>query len=280
MRYKCLHPDSARRLERLSSNGLSPSTCTASAECTRGATKVCRTSEGRGTLTQHLTRRDNQLADVTIFINPGTGSNGTAKTQIADAMMRETLRALVRGTLTDAFWTDGQGRSATTHTIVHGVTLGNASLLRQTCLAKVETACSLRRCPFRTNLPCVNRCTCNDPGEYRHDGPTLANVVAVKATLVASGNESMIHRAALLPPARPASFTHWACEHLAISPNTFRRCGWSPSAIFAVGSTRVSRHPRETYSGIANLLGGAGVTGGVGVHYMERLWRSLFVCNQ
>lgn len=236
------------------------------------------------TYLEHLVHAYDELADVTVFINPGTGSKATLasaqKTRIADAVMRDTMQALIHGKLSNSFWSDGQGKPSFAPAASE-VTPLNESLAQTRCRAEADALCSATsrtHCPLALGLPCERQCGCNDPGVCRWSGSTATNVAWLDGIRVAT-NESTLHDEAPLPSARPSSFTHWACKHLVVSPSAFRRCRWAPTATFAVGSVRVHRHPARTYAGISHELTVAGFTGGVAVHYMERLWRSLFACG-
>lgn len=255
------------------------------------------------TFLEHMVRHYDQLADVTLFMNPGTGdrSVSASKVRIADRVMSDTLHALAHDKLTESFYADGEARAVFAPVASVGAAR-NWSLARQTCWTDAATLCSpqavaaaSKQCPVHLILPCERHCGCGDPGVCKWSGSTLANNVTLPASLASARTERRTARrkmAALLPAhpsasrtmavlaaAQPASFSQWACDWLAVSLKTFKRCGWARTATFAVGSARVRSHPSSVFKETAQELARVGVTAGVSGHYMERLWRSLFVCS-
>ena len=82
-----------------------------------------------------------------------------------------------------------------------------------------------------------------------------------------------------LEPASPPSLAAWGCAHWGVAPQTAAACGWQAYGSFAVGRRLVEAWPVATLSGARRQLERAGRHGGMAGHFMERLWRSVFLCS-
>ena len=73
------------------------------------------------------------------------------------------------------------------------------------------------------------------------------------------------------------SFYQWACSRLHVTPNTINTCGFANFGVLAVGVDRLRLYNRSFYEALCDEFALYGSTGAVMGHFMERLWRSMFV---
>jgi hypothetical protein len=139
--------------------------------------------------------------------------------------------------------------------------------------SSVEEYCSVEenRCNVHfLSLPCKgeSQCGCSPQSNCTWRGWTKDNPVTQGGFLEpALNNEGGIH-----------SFYTWACQRFNISPTKITQCGISWSSTFAVGRNRLQRLPLSTYALLVREFDLYGANGGIAVHYLERLWRSIYLC--
>jgi hypothetical protein len=254
--------------------------------CTQALDNVGR--EGHTFLT-HMARRYDELADVTIFLNAGPGTIGTRpfvwKAKALTTIMQSVHRDLGRQRLSNTYYCDK------TTTLAKGWVNATARATSERAYAARLAACSVQleikcaqdsesRCTILKRYdvieglctPNTSRCECDGPTGCYWLGTTAANV----AYMTEPGG---VDTRGILAPARPAAFAQWACEHFGILPDAWHACRWVPFGMFAVGSARIRAHAHAEYERAADELASAGSNGGVAVHFMERLYRSIFLCS-
>ena len=136
--------------------------------------------------------------------------------------------------------------------------------------SSVEEYCSVEENRCSVTLPCEgeSQCGCSPQSNCSWIGGTKEHAVIHGGFLApALNNEGGFH-----------SFYTWACEKFNISPTKIAQCGYSWSATFAVGRNRLQRLPLSTYASLVKEFDLYGVNGGVAIHYVERLWRSIYLC--
>ena len=140
---------------------------------------------------------------------------------------------------------------------------------------QLEAFCAgARRCKtctgFNTILQCGDKktdCVCNDQvGKCNWHGLTTENA------RVHGANGKLI-------AASPPSFARWACKYWSVSPDVFEACQWQWTGSFAVGAHNIEARPKAVYERARAELAAGNSTGGLAGHYMERLWRSIFLCS-
>lgn len=127
-----------------------------------------------------------------------------------------------------------------------------------------ENLCSV------SDLPCVDgsRCGCQPQSNCSWTGLTQANLKYQNGHLEPLWDDY----------GREHSFFTWACKRLNILPATIVQCGYSWGAVFAVSRNRLHRLSSDDYHNILLDYNVSGGTGGVLVHYMERLYRTVYFC--
>jgi hypothetical protein len=250
--------------------------------CTHELDNVGR--EGHTFLT-HIASRYDDLADVTFFSNGGTGDTAAWlarwKARALTIIMNGIKQAIARRSLSNTYWGDeyaaiGSGKWAnatTTATSANAFSRRLASCrahLRVKCAQGSGSRCTIQKRDDQLQLSGLcsqntTRCECDAPSECYWLGRTSTNSVA--------------DRRGVLAPAQPGAFAHWACERFAILPDAWHACSWAPFGMFAVGSARIRAHARAEYERAAEELAAAGVNGGVAVHFLERSYKSIFVCS-
>lgn len=245
--------------------------------------------EGHTYLT-HIARNYDDLATITIFVNggPGAGSTATRKRSMLNAVMRAVVSALASQSTPalEYLWADGKifrhlpsaqsqhAWAATDHSC--------SSSAARRCASRIRCKTFARRRPLKA-LCLRGDCECDAPEECRWIGGTKANLAFASHVHKLPKNASNVDAGLLstprahLPPATPPDFVHWACLHFAVDFETFRRCGYRSMATFAVGSARVRMLSHQVYKSAERELASHGITGGLAGHYLERLWRSIFV---
>lgn len=228
------------------------------------------------TYLEHITRRYDSLAGVTVFVNPGSGRlsrtfNERYKAQLFARLIQQTKAAIADGVMTDAFFADGKQTNPAAAAVSFAAVRGADDDVEAAAMCRENANQS---CPLRMTLPCRRHCGCGDPGECRWSGSTAANAIAQRATELRPGP-----RIGVLPPARPPAFVQWTYQHTAVPPGVWLQCGGACCGLFAVGAARVRARRLGFYSLLSRELVAAGASGGVAGHYMERLWRSMFVCS-
>ena len=260
----------------------------------------------------HIVNRYESLADLTIFLNGGiaaemiqpcVGRLCTPQRAARALTGRELLADILRASRDDPdslsrFYSDGSGSANQCYTMRRAATpirgtrglanradeaLGEgpsgkatspATLIehwrRQCTAAAMARQCAAERCRLCTSfdmLHCANRtrCACGEHVGCWWAGQSKAN----RATVAQQ----------VLPSATPASFAAWACAHFGVPLSVVSRCGWNWGGSFAAGASNIRARTVDVYRGALAQLEAGGVSGGMAVHYMERLWRTLLLCS-
>ena len=137
--------------------------------------------------------------------------------------------------------------------------------------AVTEEFCSVdaNRC-IVDDLPCEghSRCACFPQSNCTWSGSTRENAVFTRGHLQPAVNEK---------GAQHTMFT-WACTNLYLTPSKISTCGYSWGALFAAGKNRLQRLQDISYHMLVREFDLYGASGGLAGHYLERLWRSMYLC--
>lgn len=218
----------------------------------------------------HVFYNYDSLYPTTVFINGGFLS----KTHTSYAVEKifnnigqvESVQEMPGLQRTHDFYVDEQvyyngsifSRARSSHT-----TKVNCMEVNEYCSAD-ENLCSV------SDLPCVDgsRCGCQPQSNCSWTGLTQANLKYQNGHLEPLWDDY----------GREHSFFTWACKRLNILPATIVQCGYSWGAVFAVSRNRLHRLSSDDYHNILLDYNVSGGTGGVLVHYMERLYRTVYFC--
>jgi len=239
----------------------------------------------------HMARRYNTLSSITIFLNGGVGSANVAgawhKRRIADQIVWSVRALPSLAAQPDALWTwrhyfsdgaesfkmfdcatEGGGCSGVSHVGRGGVQRAptcSATELHDYCAS--DQSCQV--CTAFEFLGCGSYCVCDNVG-----------VSGIQCSWHGGSSENVEDEGSgALAAAEPPSLAAWACAHWGVSPDVLERCHWQWTASFAVGAANILARPRSDYENGVRQLEKAGVGGGLAVHFMERLWRSIFFCS-
>lgn len=201
-------------------------------------------------------------SNVTVFINGGFMSKSSAQAsvqKIFSELIHNSLQIKNNGL---NFYCDEQKTSWDDNPSLYA---------RSDNCSTVHEYCSLEsnRCSI-SDLPCSGEsvCGCVEQANCSWIGATKENPVILGGHLISALNEQ----------GEKHSMFSWSCEKLGICPSTIIQCGYSWSAVFAVGRSRLRRLPRHTRLQLLREFDNYAANGGVVVHYLERLWRSVFLC--
>jgi hypothetical protein len=218
------------------------------------------------TFVWHILNMHDSLNLVTVFVNGGFLSKpqkmGTsALRKIADELAQTYSTVGLKDKLSD-FFSDG-GKSSLDESQFHYTAPVNCSVVEEHCSVDAN------RCTL-ADLPCEgeSRCACSPQSNCSWTGSTKNNPVILNGHLEPAVNEE---------GGTHSMFT-WACEKLGIMPARIIGCGYEWSATFAVGRNRLQRLPLGAFAELLREYDSHGANGGVVVHYMERLWRSMYLC--
>jgi len=241
----------------------------------------------------HVVRRYDSLSTVTIFLNSGFASNAYAswfKARIVEQTVNSIVvlpdlhmnpaarwmweRYYTDGTESFKMWDcpeDGGGCTGVTDLVSTPPNEYEAAGLR--CAADRRSYCGdgsrrCRVCMSFSFLQCGNKCMCDDFSAWDHCSWSGGS----------SENQNTGANGRLVVPS-PRSLASWACQHWGVSPSVLERCHWQWTGTFAVGVANIRARPRERYQNGVAQLADAGQTGGLAGHFMERLWRSIFLCS-
>ena len=201
-------------------------------------------------------------SNVTVFINGGFMSKSHAQAAVKKVFTELTDNSLQIKNNGLNFYCDEQKISWD----------DNPSLYARSndCLS-VQEYCSLKsnRCSI-SDLPCSGEsvCGCAEQVNCSWIGATKENPIIIEGHLEPALNER----------GEKHSMFSWSCEKLGLSPSTIIQCGNSWSAVFAVGRSRLRRLPKHTRLQLLREFDNYSANGGIVVHYLERLWRSVFLC--
>ena len=219
----------------------------------------------------HVFQTYKTLHHVTIFVNGGFLSKPhttAALTDMVDHLLKNPIlqsrqpRINLATTLLDDFYSDGGAFTWEKPNQVVG-TVKNCSVVSEFCAVQANL-CDI------ADLPCVGteRCGCTAQRTCNWVGASKENPTTAGGAL----------QPALSDGDAPHSIYSWACDILGISPNKIRECGYTWGATFAVGRNRLKRLPASDYEKLLVEFEKYGTNGGIMVHYMERLWRSIYLC--
>ena len=249
--------------------------CSSRDECVETLPNVGR--EGH-TFLHHVASRYNSslLDDLTVFVNGGF---------LAKAYTRVALRRVfVRlGNLKRSRWTSDfilANVFADQEILVWDEpdeVAEQESLSR--CMQSVAQFCadgSAHRCRHKFSCAEGQTCGCDAHTSCAWSGSTMENRNDALTTLPPTSVRVKDNLGLNL--ANNNMYT-WTCSRTSIDPLTIHSCGTTYGAVFAVGEARIRARDVDFYLELKKELETYGVTGGMMVHYMERLYRTLFYCS-
>lgn len=194
------------------------------------------------------------LASTTVFINGGFESKPHAKFavhKIFNVLISDSADVRKKG---EMFYCD-ERETSWTDTATIFMQTQNCSVVEEYC--GVDT----NRCSI-SDLPCFgqSKCGCSPQVNCSWVGSTREKLVITGGQL----------ESALNNVGEAHSIFSWSCDKLGISPETIEQCGYSWSAVFAVGRSRLHRLPEGLYLQLIEEFDLFGANGGVVVHYLER----------
>jgi hypothetical protein len=152
------------------------------------------------------------------------------------------------------------------------------SPLSYSCAADVDVLCdSAQRCAFYgDNNPLFSICRSGDCacdpaldctwlGASKTNHQCVAGGGKLPNMVDGHGRQSNI------------SFYEWACSRIHLAPGTINQCGFERLSVFAVGADRLQLYNRSFYTSLCDEFFLYGTTGAIMGHFMERMWRPMFV---
>jgi len=241
----------------------------------------------------HIVRHYDTLSTVTIFLNSGFASNAFSswfKTRIVEQTVDSVVilpnphASPAASWMAAHFFSDGaesfkmwdcpvEGGGCTGFADPSTAPPSEYKAAGQRCSADRRSYCAdqsrrCRVCMSFSFLQCGNKCMCDDFSAWDHCSWSGGS----------SENRNTGANGRLVVP-NPRNLASWACQHWGVSPSVLERCHWQWTGTFAVGVGNIRARPRASYQNVVTQLAVAGQTGGLAGHFMERLWRSIFLCS-